>query len=152
MFRSSLPNRRDSIRRSSQQDYTIIECALQHFHWQCPSSKNDFNRPAMIEWMSRIERQLPLSMLASEAGTARMAPVGKDASEMVVSPRGGYVLLRVGKVKMMNWEEKSYQLIVQLGPQVLASCPANRITGLQDYFLLYSADMVDTLIIAVTLC
>lgn len=144
MFRSRLPSRRDSIRRSSQQDYTIIDCALQHVHWQWPPTKDgDLHRPTMIDWLSRVDRQLPLSMLASEAGTTKLAPAGTDVADMMVAPKGGHLLLRVGKVKM-NWEERNYQLIVQFRDQVVASCPASKIAGLQDYFLLYLQSIAAT--------
>ena len=134
MFQSA--SRRDPDRRRALPDNVPLDCALRHVHWLAPAE--DADRAAVGEWLARVERQLPLSMISAEAGAPRTGPIHRSAPVSLAANPRGVLLVRVGKTKLVDWEEKSFQLVAQLGDQVLESCPVTKAhAGLQEYFILY---------------
>lgn len=140
MFQSA--SRRDPDRRRALSDNIPLDCALRHVHWLAPVGE-DADRVVASEWLARVERQLPLSMISTEAGVPKTSLITSttahhlELSGLNASPRG-LLLVRVGKTKLVDWEDRSFQLVAQLGDQVLESCPVTKTNaGLQEYFILY---------------
>lgn len=137
MFRGGLPSRRDSIRRpSSQDDHLNIPCSLNHVHCFPPARSIDLS--SMSDWISKIERQHPLGMLANEAGHSRSVPSKPSLATAITVNPAGYLLLRIGMIKLLNDDKdrSNYQVLVKLGDETASSCLRGRSAGLQDYFLL----------------
>lgn len=136
MFRSM--SRRDVERRQSYNDNIPFECALRHVHW-LPRATDCIDRSAVSDWMARVERQLPLSMISTEAGIPKnmpTPPLGIPDNLNISSPQG-LLLVRVGKSKLVDWEDQGFQLVARLGDQMLESCPVTKShAGLQEYFIL----------------